>query len=648
MGRSILALCILCLAAPALAADVLDDLGSPDPAVRAKAAEGLRSRGAEAAPDLVRGIADPRPVVALACLDLTAEAEVRRARDAVRAVASDEGAPAVVRRAAIRSLGRVGDYRDLKLLTSLIGAWPEAALALAGIGDEDAVPALVDAIEGGALIPEVAYALASFDVPAGIEVLVAMLEGEHHESALRWLRRATGADAGSTRAGWDVWYRREVLARSLGNADWAEAESFLAASLEAKPETLAGDLRSLAADAGRSRAVRTTAILGLGRRGGNDSAPFLLRLLFEDPDGMIRVYAAEALGRLKVMATAVDLCWYLVNDEEEFRKLSAKHQTNPYYTIDSEVSKALLELGALGGLDKMIVQLGEEHRVRVYHQAVRTLREAAGQSFGYAPDARRAEREAAAARWRRWFDENRDRVTRPECPGLADAEFRRRVRELVDGLGNFHFLEMSRARQMLTLLGELAVPELVAGLSRPEVHIRTHCAEVLGWIRARAARDDLAKALEDRRIEVRTAAARALALMGPGSATDDILAVLADETRDGLDVRIEAARALARAETGVAVPALTASLERPENDSDTFRLEAWFALAAHGDAAFVDRLTTLLERPEVAFRQIVADRLAALTGKDPGVTDESIASWRKWWEASRERYSPSSPFGRTG
>ena len=91
----------------------------------------------------------------------------------------------------------------------------------------------------------------------------------------------------------------------------------------------------------------------------------------------------------------------MVMHEEEFRKISAKHRTDSYYTIDSEVSKSLLALGALGGLDKMIAQLGEEHRVRVYHQAVRTLRGATGQNFGYAPDARRAERVEAAARWRR-------------------------------------------------------------------------------------------------------------------------------------------------------------------------------------------------------------------------------------------------------
>jgi len=650
MRNSILVLACLLVVTQLRAAGETQGLASADRAVRQTAIEKLRAAGEEAVPVLEDGIASDETLVVLACLDLAAEGGFRRTRNAVRAVAGDGTAPALVRRAAIRALGRVGDYRDVSFLSGLLATWPEAALALARLRDEDAVPALRDRFEKGTRTPELAFALASFGEEDGLSALVTMVGGPHGPAALRFLRRHSGTDAGTTREAWKNWYRLDRLAARLGDEDWAKSDAFLSSLLTTVEPALAAervaDLISIATDGKRGRNARTKAILGLGRLGAAESAPCVLRLLFTDPDGLVRVYAAEALGRIGVMDTAVDLVWYLVNDEEEFRKITAKHRTDPYFTIDSAVAKALLRLGALGGLDRMIDQLGEEHRVRVHHQAVKALRRATGQDFGYEPDARRVDRQAVAARWRRWFDEHRDTIARPDSKGLGDSEFRRRVRELVDGLGNFHFLEMSRARQKLTLLGELVVSELVLGLDRPDVHIRTHCAEVLGWIRAREARSALASALEDPRIEVRAAAARALAMMGPGAATGQLLVVLGDKTTDGLDARIEAARALARASKEQAVPALISALARKENDSDTFRLEAWFALAAHGDAEYLDELIALMEtRSEVAFRQVVSSRLAALTGRSPGVTDESIAGWRQWWQASRLQYTPASPYG---
>jgi len=650
MRNSLLALACLLAASSAFAADETDALASPDAVVRAAAVAALESAGEGAVPVLRRGIASGRPLVVLACLDVAAQGGLRGTRAAVRSVAEAEATPALLRRVAIRALGRVGDYRDIRFLAGLLDAWPGAALALAMIGDEDSIPVLRERFGKGAASPELAYALATFGVEQGPATLVAMLDGPEGPAALCYLRRYTGADVGTTREAWETWLRLDRLTRGLGDEDWKKSDEFLEVLLTgaggADQPGLAADLEAIAVDTGRDRRTRTKAILGLGRLKIRSATPAIVRLLFEDPDGMIRVYAAEALGRLGVMGTAVDLVWYLVNDEEEFRKISAKHRTDAYYTIDSEVVKALYGMGAAGALDKMIAQLGSEYRVRVYHQAVTTLRAVTGQNFGYEPDARRVDRQAAAARWRRWFDEHRGEIARPASPGLSDPEFRRRVSELVDGLGNFHFLEMSRARQKLTLLGELVVPELVAGLTRPELHIRTHCAEVLGWIRARSARDALAKALDDPRIEVRTASASALGLMGPGAAAGRLIEVLGDPSDAGLDVRIEAARALARAPKTEAVPALTAALAREENDSDTFRVEAWFALAAHGDAVHVDRLVhSLASRPEVAFRQVIASRLAALTGRDPGVTTDSIAAWNVWWKASRDRYTPASPYG---
>jgi len=629
--------------APAVAA-----LGAGSAEVRAEARAALLEAGEAALDDLRAGLGADDLRVACACADLIGEMRLRRARPDVVALLSRKDLPPILARAGCRAMAKVGDYRDVGLLGGLLPDRPAAALALAGIGDADGLPPVRSAFAAGARSPEIAYALAVLgDEEAGLAALLSRVgeESRRGRAALHWLRRYAGTDPGTEREAWETWLRRRRLAKGLGHPDWEVAERTLASLRADPPPTAVEDLVAIATDTGEDRATRAKSIEALGLLGATPAQRVLLDLLWEDEDGRVRVYAAEALGRCGEPWVATELAWYLVFDEEPFRKLSAKNTYGDYYTIDSEVSKALVRMGVSGGLDYLIRQLGEDHRVRVYHHALGVLREVTGREFGFCPDARTEDRHEAAARWRRWFDENRGAIGLTGRVTLDDPEYARRVGRLVDGLGTYKFLSMSRKRQILDLLGETVIPALVEGLGRREVHIRVHCAEVLGWMGAKPARGALGKALDDPRMEVRKAAASALADMGPGVAADAVREVLAGRGPDDLGVRIEAARAVARMEGADAVAALREALARDDNDTRAFRIEAWYSLGAHGDAEAVDRLADLLDTETVAIRQVVADRLHVLTGEDPGVSAETVSQWRDRWEVSRERYTPAGPGG---
>lgn len=639
-------LVVLLLTGSGLAQDVsawVPRLGSPDASERSAARAALAGSDARVVAALGEGLASSNPLVAEACADLVNAGELKELRAVLVGQISRDGTADLVSRACFRALGAVGDYRDIELLCSSMARFPEAAESLVRIGEDPGRERLRAAAPGPDAHPAVYFAMASFGDEAGVEQLLAAFDGRWRREARHYLRLLAGVDAGAARSEWGVWWRREKLARALGEADWDKSEQALNETLEGgvAAERL-DDLLALAQNPERPRRVRTKAILCLGLGGGSKLEKALLEILKTDEDGMVRVYAAEALGRVGSAHLAVDLCYYLIFDEEPFRKRSAKGLTEPYYTVDSEVCKALIALGVAGGVDFMIRQLSGNHRVRVLHQAVSTLRRTAGENFEYRPDSRAGDRRSAARRWRVWFDENRGGLGLEGRAATGSREFRRRVSELVDTLHHFHFLNMSRARATLVLLGETAAPELLAGLARPEMHVRVHCAEILGRIRLKAARGALGEACADGKAEVRAAAVSALGQIGPGPETDVVLRLLKDQA---LDVRIGAVLALSRVNRGVAVPAIEAALREAKNQSPTFQRDGHFSLAAHGDASAVDWLAERLESPDTAFRQLVADRLESLTGRNPGVEKSANSAWRQWWKVTRKSYRPAGAAG---
>lgn len=632
------------LAAPDLF-DAVRGLASPDASVRDRSREALAAAGADALPAIEEGLRSRDPLVATAAADLAGELELRPARAALGELIRDADAPLVARRAACLALGRVGDSRDVGVLLEEVDAMPEAALGLARLGVEDARAPLEERLAAGDAPTAVAYAAAVLGSEAGVTALIGDLGTEDRRlEALLRLRELTGKDVGTDPAAWAGWWRRERLARRLGAPDWKASERALdevrAAKEKGGPEfaTLLADLLAIARDTTAERFARTKSVMALGLVGPKENAPALLEILENDRDGQVRLYCAEALGRLGVAETAPDLAYYLIFDEEPFRALSTQREGTRYYTIDTEVCKALTRMGITGGLGFMIDQMHQDQRVRVYQEAVMLLREVSGQNFGFHPDGPYEERIAAADRWRNWFDEHRSELNLPTTTNLKDPKLQKRLRLLVDNLGNYDFTEMFRAREPLVLLGEVSIPAVLEGLERPQPHIRVHCAEILGRLHAKRTRGALAAHLTDasEKPEVRVAVAGAFAEMGPGDAVGHVLEVLDDEV---VGVRIAAARALAKADFSKAVPALRKALGNEAIVTPAFRREVLYALGAHGDTEAVDRLAEMLDHPDVAFRRQVADRLRTLTGKDPGVGADTIAAWREFWRVSRERYT---------
>jgi len=636
MHRALALVLLLTLPVIAGETDLLRELSSPEPEVRAAARERLANLEEGAAETLRAGLRSGDLLAALGCADVAAENGVRGLRRDLIGIIEDPDTPDLLVRACCRAMGALGDYRDLKLLGSLASSVPEAALAMAEIGEKEAVPILESVFDPESASPEVAYALAALGSGKAVPALIGMLGGGRGLSALHYLRKLASGEVGDSPDAWRTWWRREKLARSLGSADWDDSEVALAAVLESADEEARADLLAVAVDAVRARDARTKAVQALGLIGDPAVVPSLMRLLREDPDGMVRLYAAEAVGRLADAAVAPDLAYYLIFDEEPFRKLSAKGLRVPYFTIDSAVCKALVRLGVTGGLDYLIRQLGQQHRVRVYHEAVRALRAATGENHDFRPDGNRELRAAAAKRWREWFDANREAIRLDGRGDFGDPGFQARLKELVDTLDHFHFLKMSRAVRTLVLLGERATPAVIVGLSRPEMHVRVHCAEILGETGALSARPALVGALDDEKAEVRTAAVAALGRLGPGGHAGAVVRALEDPS---VDVRIVAARALSRVDAGTAVPALRRAMKREGNALDAFRQDALFSLGAHGDAAAVDELAGMLaSRPQTAVKADLASRIQLLTGRDPGLTEESLAAYREWWSTVRKSY----------
>lgn len=644
LSALVLVLCVGVAVAAPDPSSALSDLSSPDPAAREAARSALVEAGAEALPAIEEGLRSSDPLVSTAAAELAGELELRPARAALADLIRDPGAPTVARRAACLSLGRIGDSRDVGVLLAALDEMPEAALGLARLGIEDARSPLEDRIAAGDSVPAVEYAAAALGSEAGVTALVADLRDDGRRlEALRWLREVTGADVGTDPDAWATWWRRERLARRLGAPDWDASERALDAVRAAKEEggesfdRLLDDLLTIARDTSADRYSRTKAVMALGLFGPKRNAAALLKILENDADGQVRLYCAEALGRLGVAKTAPALAYYLIFDEEPFRALSTQREGTRYFTIDTEVCKALTRMGITGGLGYMIDQMHQSQRVRVYQEAVLLLRQVSGRNFGFHPDGPFSERIAAADRWRNWFDEHRSELSLPTTTNLRDPQLLEKVRSLVDNLGNYDFTEMFRSREPLVLLGEVSIPAVLEGLSRPQPHIRVHCAEILGRLHAKRTRGALAALLTDRseKPEVRIAVAGALAEMGPGDALPHVLEVLSDDVPG---VRIEAARALAKADFSKAVPALRQALEDESSVTPAFRREALYALGAHGDVRAVDELAKMLDSGDVAFRRQVADRLMTLTARDPGVKPSSIADWRAFWAVSRESY----------
>jgi HEAT repeat protein len=162
------------------------------------------------------------------------------------------------------------------------------------------------------------------------------------------------------------------------------------------------------------------------------------------------------------------------------------------------------------------------------------------------------------------------------------------VAELVQRLPACQSLETCEAALELTRRGEAIWPDIEVGLGSPDEWIRFWTLGVLTNVPVAAAREAIAKRLDDGAVRVRAAAAFALGEQRDRAVTPALLRALADKD---LNVRFAAAVALGKIKDPAAVPALIAACR--DRDEDV-RAHAAAALGETGDrratAALLERL----------------------------------------------------------
>jgi HEAT repeat protein len=299
--------------------------------------------------------------------------------------------------------------------------------------------------------------------------------------------------------------------------------------------------------------------------------------------------------------------------------LSALHDRHP--VVRHHAAKALWTFGSDAGLPVLLE--GLRGRAFSNESAALILREITGKSFGFDTDGGWKNKSEAIEAWRRYLEsEDRPQPTLPKAGD--DPHLDRRVRFLVDVLGQHQFLFMEQSRRALSDLGDLAVHHLEAGIAADgNDQLRAYGVQALEKIatpRARALLERLLREDEDGAVRLR--AAQALGVIGDPASETVLRAALQDR-----DEGVVATAALALGALGAkdSVEALRAVL-RGEKAPARLRWTAAIGLAraSGGDAEAGDHLLQIMrEAPALRRTELAAD----------------LAEWRpelEGWEAKAE------------
>ena len=192
------------------------------------------------------------------------------------------------------------------------------------------------------------------------------------------------------------------------------------------------------------------------------------------------------------------------------------------------------------------------------------------------------------------------------------------VAELVRRLPACQSLETCEAALELTRRGEAIWPDLAVGLDSPDEWIRFWTLGVLTNVPVAAAREAIAKRLDDGAVRVRAAAAFALGEQRDRAVTPPLLRALADKD---LNVRFAAAVALGKIKDPAAVPALVAACRDRDEDVRAH------AAAALGDTGDRRATPALLERVDQDIVPLVRGYAAMALGqlRDPAALKPLLA-----------------------
>ncbi len=597
-------------------------------------AEALRDEG-------LRGRLGAHALAELA--DLAAATDLRFAASGLRALVRDPEVDLAGRRAAARALGKLGGVVDVSALGDAVRDLPdEATRALAAIGGAASLNALRRGAGGSPPIEALA-GMALLGDASGLPALVEQVDSPDPAEAQRavaLLRWATGRELPPRRLAWATFLRQRMLEEALGAVDNDAAEAavdeLVTKARGADAAQVQQDLIAVLGDRAWHRFARAKAALVLGLAGVRSAQPALLVAVQSGEDGMVRLYAADALARVGDLSAAPDLAWSLVHDEDLDRLKAQRRRKDEFFPVDPAMARALLRIGVPGVGSRLIDFLAGDYRTRLHRDCLRALDElSGGKDFGFEPDASQPDRLLALARIRTWWADARETV--PIAPRADDPGwplFRDKVAKHVANLGAFKFLDQMRAKAVLVMLAEPARPQIEEALSHTDMHVRMGAADVLQTAGLRAAAPALARRLrEETKSPARTRLLVALEACGrrwpDGRATvpaEDAAPVREALGDRDIDVRIAAARAIGVVGATSDVAVLLAARAEPGNDDPAFRFASAAGLLRLGDrSAAADVVWQLLDA-DVALRadamRVLASAGVDLHGYDPDLPPE--------------------------
>jgi len=636
-------LVLLALALPAESADWTSELGSPDASVRAAARLRAIEVGPDAVPALAELLREGSVVAAAEAVAALAEIGTSEAREALHRALAEASHP--IRRVTAKTLGRVGDFRDVDALAGAITTTPLAAChALGSIGHRLGIPPLVRALEAGLESGgrvEALAALVRLGVVGRMDELLSEIDQSEGRRALVRLREITGVDAGSDAKSWGDWWRREVFARAFDGADPDAADARIAAVLEAEdPTAHVDDFLILMTSDERTLRVRCQAARVLGLLGDRRAVDSLLAAYQIGQPARLRLYAVEALGRIGDPRAAVPIAFQVgLSDPDRVaaQQLSAA-DSPPYELIDPAACVALTRMGLKGGLRMAIERLFGNWRIRMYHESLLLLRATTGREFDFRPDQANQHKREAALRWYTWFLAEREKIELPTVFDTTDENFRRDAGKLIDRLNHFKMLYTMQARSALKVLGEPVIPMLDAAIrarADGEEQKRRFACEVLGEIGVSSCVPPLVHALEsDPDRSVRVIAANALSGMGLRAQLGGAaLRALVRDAKSPPDVLLAAVEALGNVSDDPLdaddVESAMMRFGEPAKLSPEIRLVRGCALGRLRRAAGLDDLVSLLDASSVLMRRSAVEALREVTGHEFGyVPDDADAESR--------------------
>ena len=212
------------------------------------------------------------------------------------------------------------------------------------------------------------------------------------------------------------------------------------------------------------------------------------------------------------------------------------------------------------------------------------------------------------------------------------------VPQLIEALGSWDNKTFKQAKKVLQAIGTPAVPAIRQALTNDSLYVRMHSRELLMLMPIPADKDQLVQevlaGLDSKNAIDRRSACELLGYLGAFSALEQLRALLGDSDPD---VVRSAALALARLQDREAIPALEAALAAA-NYSE-LRVELGYVLAWLGSRAGVPALMADLNHPDDLLRERCFEKFFAVTqlhlGYEPHAPREerlaALARLQAYW-----------------